>query len=665
MRKLNAQAFRRIGASETVIKWIEEGVPLPFKNNKPPEDCELPNRIKSQKEYEFVDSEIKKLTSQHVLIPVIQKPKCVLPISCVPKKGGKSRLVLDCRHINESIQCPSFSQEGITAVQALIEEDDNLFTVDLKNGFYHVNLKKESRTYMGIKWNNQYFVWAALAFGVSIALYYFNKIVRPMIVFLRENNIRIAPFVDDFLNMCRPSQFTDNQDFVLKTLDDLGWQINVEKSVLIRSKSATFVGFIISTDGERGPWIKVLPCKVYKLHRAIVNVMTKQTVTARSLACVTGQCVAMTKAIVPGKLLLRNVYRVLASRDNWDTDVTLTKQAMSNLNWWLSAIKGWNGAPLRNHTSIEVQLQTDTSTSGWGGTTLQKDAAGIWPTSVQFQHSNYRELLAVYMSLQSLVDDLKGKSVQILSDNVTTVAYINRLGGGSELMSNLMTTIWSFAQNHNIQLTAQHLASILNGRADGLSRVCSPYEWKLNKKAFNFIDALWGPHTIDRFAAVHNHQVKRYNSLYWDPNTEAIDALAQNWKQENNFVNPPFWLLPRVLNLIVEQQVEATVIAPVWRGQVWFKQLQELSVCQPLKLKLNQKMILQKGNAIPEPLKNPSWTVCAWRLHGNRNLPLKDGLKEQRPFLWQTGQNQHYKCIIDHLKNWQHTVQKEVNASLI
>ena len=78
---------------------------------------------------------------------------------------------------------------------------------------------------------------------------------------------------------------------------------------------------------------------------------------------------------------------------------------------------------------------------GWGGTDLIRDAAGLWPRSVQLQHSNYRELLAVYMTLQSLVTHLEGKSVQILLDNVTTIAYINCLGGSSQLMSDLMTTL--------------------------------------------------------------------------------------------------------------------------------------------------------------------------------------------------------------------------------
>ena len=97
-----------------------------------------------------------------------------------------------------------------------------------------------------------------------------------------------------------------------------------------------------------------------------------------------------------------------------------------------------------------------------------------------------------------------------------------------------------------------------------------------------------------------------------------MDALAQQWIGENNFVNPPFWLLPRVLQLIHDQKVCATVIAPKWTGQLWYRLLQKMLVAEPLQLQQIPGMFLMKGNSIPEPTKNQKWVVCAWRLDGKR-----------------------------------------------
>ena len=97
-----------------------------------------------------------------------------------------------------------------------------------------------------------------------------------------------------------------------------------------------------------------------------------QFVSARALAKVAGQCIAMTKAIVPGKLLLCNIYRVIASRTDWqDKHLKLTIGAKKDLEWWLGALKGWNGAPLCSYP-VDIQVETDASASGWGSWTAGK-----------------------------------------------------------------------------------------------------------------------------------------------------------------------------------------------------------------------------------------------------------------------------------------------------
>ena len=347
--------------------------------------------------------------------------------------------------------------------------------------------------------------------------------------------------------MSQPITMTDHKDFLLDTLEQCGWQVNFEKCQLQPSTNAVCVGFALSTHGSRGPWLKVLPSKLRKLHRTIKQCLSRNAITARSLARIIGQCVSMTRAIVPAKLLLRSVYHVLVTRNNWESLLALSPQVRNDLNWWLSPLKDWNGALLHNRT-IEVQMEADASEKGWGGVLGNSEAGGNWPLSVSYEHLNKRELFATYMTLQSLGDQLRGKSIQVLSDNITSVVYINRLGGSSEKLNTLMSTIWCFAHNHAIELCAKHLAGVKNVHADQISRRVSPYEWQLHPRLFRQLDIMWGPHTVDRFVAKVNPQLPRHNCFLGDPEVEAIDALSQqNWVVENNYVNPPFWLLPRIL----------------------------------------------------------------------------------------------------------------------
>ena len=262
---------------------------------------------------------------------------------------------------------------------------------------------------------------------------------------------------------------TDHKVFLLYTLHDCGWHVNIEKCQLTQSTSAIFVGFNITTHGVNGPWLQVLPQKLNKVQRAIRCCLSRDAISARQLACIIGQCVSMTKAIVPAKLLLRSVYRVLATRDNWESILTLTAQMRQDLSWWLTALRNWNGVPLRNKL-IDVQIETDASGSGWGSILLDKEAAGHWGKSVKYEHLNYKELLVVSLTITSFVTSLEGKCVQVLSDNITTVAYINRLGGSCTKLTTLMSMMWFYAHSHSIELTARHLVGVKNVRADKLSR---------------------------------------------------------------------------------------------------------------------------------------------------------------------------------------------------
>lgn len=635
--KLRVDAYKRIGASPKIIEWLSKGIPIPFAST-PPEFHEN-NYIFTQEHEKFVDSEIQKLLLAGTIRKVNYIPRCVHPLKCVPKKN-KLRLVTDCRSLNQHIHTPSFTQEGIAAVAELIKPGDELITVDLKNGFHHVPILKEHWTYVGICWRGEYYVWMFFPFGISCAPYFFYKTIRPVVTFLRENFIRVSPFVDDFLSMSQPSYTSDQKDFILNTFQDLGWQINWEKSSLQPGFEKVFVGYIISTNSTKGPWIRVTAQKIRKLRRSIKRCISLVSITARSLARITGQCISMTKAILPGKLLLRNAYRVLKTRQDWDSTVTLDPPAIADLQWWYSAVNNWNGAPL-NQAILTAQVETDASAIGWGAvlkfhhqqqptvrdntaTSGHLEASGLWSIDISYRHSNFRELLAVLMALLSFKHHLKNRHIQLLSDNVTTVAYINQLGGPAPELSQLMTTIWQVAQEHGIHLSARHLAGNLNGHADRLSRRVSPYDWSLNKSVFRHLNALWGPHTVDRFASQYNTQLPRFNSLFWNPGTEAVDAMAQDWRRENNFVNPPFWMLGRILHLVREQQVCATVIAPRWPGQRWFRLLKQMSVDQPIFIR-NTEHNFFNSRVRAEPCKNKRWRIFAWRIDGRKCCKTKVG----------------------------------------
>ena len=608
----NVDFWKTVCDNDTIIDWVSNGVPIPFKTK--PESFEIPNRILNKVQTAFIDSEINKLVDIGAISKVSYKPTCVSPIHCVPKKSGDFRLIVDLRFLNEQCDVPKFSNENIKSVCDIIETDDDLITVDLKNGFYHIGIQSEYKQYLGIKWKDNYYIWNVLPFGLSASPYFFHKILRPVVQYLRQKGLRIVFYVDDGILMSKIIEC--QKELLLRVLTDLGWYVNMEKSCLMPSKSAEYVGYIVhSTSSKKVPWIQVPLKRVKKLKYEIKRVLKTKRLTARKLASLAGQCISMTRVIVPGKLLLRNVYRLLATRKTWQDILLINKQAEADLQWWLEALDGWNGCHVKPKV-IDMQITTDASSSGWGAFTGDLQAAGFWNKRMSFKPSNYREMMAILLALKSFKHMTKNKVVHILSDNITAIANINHLGSSHKELSELATAIWSEAYTNGTHLVCSHISGVNNTTADRLSRLPPKYEWELHPQLFRLLDHTWGPHTIDRFASLTTTKVKRYNSRFWDPLSEGVNALAQqNWQLENNYVNPPFALINKVLDVVTKQKCLATILTPIWKAQTWYTRLKKMSVAPPIKLPKRLATCLRQGHVI-EPMKNKKWRMCAWRISG-------------------------------------------------
>ena len=616
--KRNIDAWRRIGTPEHVIDWIENGIKLQFV--KSPPSIRLSNPPQSKEQYSFIDAEVEDLLKNKIIRKCDpgEIPYCVSPIRAVSKKGGKYRLITNLQQLNLCVDVPKFSQEGIEIVAEQLEPNDLLLTVDLKSGFHHCMVHPDSQKYLGFYHKGAYFVWQALPYGLKSSPYYFNKYFRPVVQFLRENDLRVSLWVDDYLLMSRPVVATDNKDFLLHTFQDLGLSVNYDKSDLEQDTTKDYVGYTVDTVGNDGiPILKIKKDRLRKLKRTLRRLLQcGDILIARKLAQVAGQCVSMTRAILPGKLLLRNVYRVLKTRTSWDSNVLLDSRARKDLEWWLHALDQWNGAPIKLQP-VDIQITTDASSDGWGAVLSNLEASGLWNARVSHMSSNARELLAIHMAILSFSSRLRGKCVQVLSDNVTACAYINNLGGPSQDLTTIATSLWVDCHDLGITLRAKHLAGTANTHADRLSRWESPYEWKLHPGLFRYIDSMYGPHTIDRFASLTTSQLAKYNSLYYDPYSHGVDALGQtDWGQELNFVNAPFFLLPKVVEIVKQQQAEATIIAPWWPAQPWFQQIKSMAVCPPMLMPKSKRVVVRLGPKLVEPLKNPRWRLAAWRVSG-------------------------------------------------
>ena len=68
------------------------------------------------------------------------------------------------------------------------------------------------------------------------------------------------------------------------------------------------------------------------------------------------------------------------------------------------------------------------------------------------------------------------------------------------------------------------------------------------------------PYTIDHFASAENKKLERFNSLFWNPGTERVNAFSTSWEYENNWLVPPIYLISNTILHLLTCQAQGTLI---------------------------------------------------------------------------------------------------------
>jgi hypothetical protein len=307
--------------------------------------------------------------------------------------------------------------------------------------------------------------------------------------------------------------------------------------------------------------------------------------------------------------------------------MTISPTVKQDLQWCLDNL---SLVQANIHPSYpDLLIQTDASNQGWGfyvpidGT---KSGARWAQEHVHF-HINVLELIAIEFALYSYCNDMADLHVRIMSDNTTAIAAINKQGSTKALECNTVARrIWHWALPRKIWLSAAHIPGVQNVEADDASRVFKDeLEWTLSHTVFQDIVAHFGQPDIDLFASHLNCKVPIFCSFKPDPLAHTIDAFNLNWHNMLGYAFPPFCLLGRVLQKIVQDGAMVIVVAPYWPTKPWFTMFQRMLMSAPYKILVEpDTLFLPHRNPDEDPahrLMHPmtnKLTLMAGKLSGTR-----------------------------------------------
>lgn len=300
------------------------------------------------------------------------------------------------------------------------------------------------------------------------------------------------------------------------------------------------------------------------------------------IGTLTAACPAVKYGWVYTKILEREKFLALHNYPNYDTKFKPSSHIIPDLHWWEANIMHTkNSVTAANY---DTTIFTDASMTGWGAVCNDMRANGHWNDSEMKFHINYLELQAAFLGLKCFAEDKQNCAILMRIDNTTAISYINRMGGIQfSHLNKLARTIWQWCEERNLWLFASYINSKDNVEADEESRRINPdTELELSSYAFKRVVEQFGQPHLDLFASRANTKCEIYVSWRPDPNALTFDAFTLSWHNYYFYCFPPFPLILKCLQKIVNEHSTGIFVFPYWPTQAWFPLLNSLRITEIL-----------------------------------------------------------------------------------
>ena len=102
------------------------------------------------------------------------------------------------------------------------------------------------------------------------------------------------------------------------------------------------------------------------------------------------------------------------------------------------------------------------------------------------------------------------------------------------------------------------------------------------------------------FVSRINKKCDKYISWLRDPGSLAVDAFTIRWSDFFFYCFPPFSVILRVFQKIIEDKATGIVVVPLWPSQPWYPVFMSMIKGSPIILKPSKNLL--SFNSVPHPL---------------------------------------------------------------
>lgn len=209
----------------------------------------------------------------------------------------------------------------------------------------------EHRCYLRFYWKDYVYQFKTTPFGLFIAPYWFNKMTKPILEWIRQQGIRLSAYLDDWIILGKTkAEVNQHTQMMLQCLTSLGWLISLKKSQIQPTQILEHLGFELDAHTMTA---RLLGKKLWDLRKSIQQLIKQPTATPHIIQSVIMRIQAAAFAAFPARLytqhLLQLKNHIMKSHPDWNHPHLLSGESTQELQWWLKNLKRWNGRSLLQH----------------------------------------------------------------------------------------------------------------------------------------------------------------------------------------------------------------------------------------------------------------------------------------------------------------------------
>ena len=572
------------------------------------------------------------------------------------------RYILDLRHLNTHVPDRPFMMQSVALLATLSSPGDRSMCADKRDFFHSFPLHPSHQRFVNVRaptlaewqWYVKHtdsltpadaasppfipealYTMSGLPMGYKLAPHTTHKATRWIIPLIIRWGGALISYCDDDLVIAPSRQIRRIAHRYVQLQVSLGFILHPSKGWGVHTPPKWRFVYLGMGCDLRTRMFFVPPYKQRKLllacNRTCTHALTHEMmVHPQILARLCGLAVSVTLACPVLPHYTRAAFDHLRGV-NWSRPhpVRISRQVLSDLKAMAALSDMWQQSPFAELAPTAV-MWTDAPTKGYGGLGHVAGAdevplhqvSGFWldPNHVSGQ-INVLELKAVVIALAANADRLRGRRVQIFTDNRTVKCVINGHTSRSPTVMGCYRELYRFLQANRMQLTAEWLSTLDNEPADTLSRCKDPLEFSYSPLLPALAARRWQlTFSHDPFAAEFARQPNMtFDSRWGSPLARNINTMIVPWLHtDTHWWTPPLNFLTTAIEKIILDQVTGVLLTPDWESAPWWRLLSRHSGSS-MRIRSIAEFVVPVPNNIaqPEVLANPRWHFRLWLIIGS------------------------------------------------